>query len=324
MAVTLKKIAERAGVSVMAVSAVLNNTHSTRVSETTRQKVLAIAAELDYVPNISARALVGKRANLVGCLMRDGLEKSYWDEILSGIDRILSKHNIHLVLAVSYGDTSEEIRIFRFLKSKGIDGCFWVPSVEHDQENNLDKFRAYAKKIPLVALNCLIDDISAVAVDEKSGGEQAADHLYAMGHRKVMAAINTHPIYMRNYYFTQRCRELGMEVINLDFSKDFMHKLHSVPAIFCQSDLMAIQIYRYAAQHGIRIPEDLSVIGYNNMDFTQDLTPSLTTVNQQKMELGNIAAEIMLQQLAGNKTIQHRKLTPQLIVRESVKNLNTK
>ena len=324
MAVTLKKIAERAGVSVMAVSAVLNNTHSTRVSETTRQKVLAIAAELDYVPNISARALVGKRANLVGCLMRDGLEKSYWDEILSGIDRILSKHNIHLVLAVSYGDTSEEIRNFRFLKSKGIDGCFWVPSISNDQENNFEKIRAYAKKMPIVSLNCLIDDVTSVAVDEKSGGEQAAEHFYAMGHRKVIADINIHPIYSRNYYFTEHCKKLGIEVINCDFRKDLFHNLNSVPAIFCQSDLLAIQIYRYAAKHGIRIPEDLSVIGYNNMDFAQDLTPSLTTVNQQKMELGKIAGTIMLQQFTGDKTVQHRLLAPQLIVRESVKNLNIK
>lgn len=318
MPATLKTIAVEAGVSIMAVSSVLNNKAITRVSEITRERILSIARKQDYQPNASARALVRKRTELIGCIIRDSVESSFWPAILAGIDKTLSASGMHMILTVTSSDLKAEREAMRFLRSKGVDACIWSPVITQNGHDNFEEFREYAHEFPLVMLNYNKEGFHGVAVDEIEGGSIAADYLHARGHT-VVAAIGKNHIYRRTDYFLERAGELGMKTFVYPFPEKAFTQRKKFTAAFCSSDMQALELYGLCQKTGIKIPDELSIIGYNNLLLCEILMPKLTTIHQPKEEIGVSCARRILQ-LLDNPALPPEQifLSPVLCERDSV------
>ena len=130
------------------------------ISEKTCARIEEVIRRENYQPNVNARAMAMKRTNLVGCVMRDSLESSFWADILAGIDEMLAPENIHLLLTVSSGGLEAEMQAFEFLRAKGVDSYIWIPTVKRDGSNNYEQIREFSAERPVVTLTSLVESPS--------------------------------------------------------------------------------------------------------------------------------------------------------------------
>ena len=179
---TLRDIAKKANVSLTSASMYLNGkARANHISEKTCARIEEVIRRENYQPNVNARAMAMKRTNLVGCVMRDSLESSFWADILAGIDEMLAPENIHLLLTVSSGGLEAEMQAFEFLRAKGVDSYIWIPTVKRDGSNNYEQIREFSAERPVVTLTSLVEGLHGVAVDDEAGGCLAARHLAECG-----------------------------------------------------------------------------------------------------------------------------------------------
>lgn len=310
--VTLRDVAAAAKVSPTTVSMVLNGkARDNHISEITCKRIMKIVRELDYVPNLHARAISRGRTDLIGVVMRDDIGHSFWAEILSGFGQVIARTGRHFILSFFNRESGSERKAFAFLKQKGVDAYLWTPSDDSDFES----IRTLVNGKPLLLLAGNREGFDSVSVDEQAGGVLAADHFVKKGFKKA-AAIGLDSL-----------MQTRIGAFNREFSKhgecrifpsvpEFMKSVREYPAVFCFSDNIALQLYQSCRQAGIRIPEDLSVIGYDNQTFTSLMTPPLTTVNQPKYSFGEKAGEVLIGMLDNNKTACEL-LLPDLVIRES-------
>ncbi len=315
---TLRDIAKKANVSLTSASMYLNGkARANHISEKTCARIEEVIRRENYQPNVNARAMAMKRTNLVGCVMRDSLESSFWADVLAGIDEILAPENIHLLLTVSSGGLEAEMQAFEFLRAKGVDSYIWIPSVKRDGSNNFESIREFSAERSVVSLTSLVEGLHGVAVDDEIGGRLAAEHLIENGHRKL-ATLGGSRIYKRCEYFAAEAEKRGAEVSVFRHMEDLAPVIGNFSAVFCFADMKALKLYKFCAEAGIRIPGDLSVIGYDNLLFTDLMVPSLTTVHQPKRDLGRETGKLVLRALADKKLpLEQIKLPPELIVRAS-------
>ena len=255
--------------------------------------------------------------NLVGCVMRDSLESSFWADILAGIDEMLAPENIHLLLTVSSGGLEAEMQAFEFLRAKGVDTYIWIPTVKRDGSNNYEQIREFSAERPVVTLTSLVEGLHGVAVDDEAGGCLAARHLAECGHRKL-ATLGGSRMYKRCEYFAKEAQRLGAEVSAFKHIEDIAPAIHDFTAVFCFSDMKALELYKFCAEAGVHIPADLSVIGNDNLLLTYIMLTSITTIHQPKRDLGRETGKLVLKALADKKMPPEQiKLPPELILRAS-------
>ncbi len=291
------------------------------ISEKTCARIEEVIRRENYQPNVNARAMAMKRTNLVGCVLRDSLESSFWADILAGIDEMLAPENIHLLLTVSSGGLDTELQAFHFLRAKGVDAYLWTPTVKRDGSNNFEMVREFAAERPVVSLTSITEGFHGVAVDEQIGGTLALKHLLENGHRRI-AVLGGSRIYKRCDFFCGAAAEAGVETVRFKHCADLQPVVRDFSAVFCFSDLMALELYKFCQESGIRIPDDLSVVGYDNLYFTNLMNPSLTTVHQPKRDLGRETGNVVLKALADKKMpFLQVKLPPELVVRTSTKQM---
>ena len=140
------------------------------ISEKTCARIVEVIRMENYQPYVNARAMAMKRTNLVGCVMRDSLESSFWADNLAGIDEMLVPENIHLLLTVSSGGLEAEMQAFEFLRAKGVDSYIWIPTVKRDGSNNYEQIREFSAERPVVTLTSLVEGLHGVADDDEAGG----------------------------------------------------------------------------------------------------------------------------------------------------------
>lgn len=315
---TLKDIAEHAGVSLTAASMYMNGkAKKYHLADKTCERIKLAVEELNYVPNLHARAIASKRTLLLGMIISSDIETSFWLNIMSGIEEVVAKEDYHMILSVSHDDPTKELASIRFMLNKGIDGLFigTLPT----QKDNHGFLRELDKHIPVVTVNQEVEGISGAFNDNYHGGRLAAEHLYQQGHRRI-AYIGTTNI-PRLFAFNDYLSERGIKITCFDAATDFLDHYRDFDAAFCFSDYIALELYNQANAVGLNIPEDFSVIGYDKMEFVQFTRPLLTTIEQYKKEIGTSAGEIMIQALkAGNPRQVVRKIfKPKLVNAESVK-----
>ena len=315
---TLRDIAKKANVSLTSASMYLNGkARANHISEKTCARIEEVIRRENYQPNVNARAMAMKRTNLVGCVMRDSLESSFWADILAGIDEMLAPENIHLLLTVSSGGLEAEMQAFEFLRAKGVDSYIWIPTVKRDGSNNYEQIREFSAERPVVTLTSLVEGLHGVAVDDEAGGRLAARHFTESGHRRL-ATLGGSRMYKRCEYFADEAQKLGAEVAAFRHIEDIAPAIRDFTAVFCFSDMKALELYKFCAGAGVRIPADLSVIGYDNLLFTDLMLPSLTTIHQPKRDLGRETGKLVLKALADKKMPPEQiKLPPELILRAS-------
>lgn len=334
MSVTIKDIAKIVGVSHTTVSRVLNN--SPRVSPETREKILRTMKELNFSPHLSARSLSSGKTYTIGLLILYDLQQfpaDFLPPILAGMTTKLNEYGYNLTLFFDQIEgRKNQVPLERLVRGN-MDGLFLL-SVETEAEL---AYKAAQIDIPLVLVNQRIEniDLNYVVADDEGGAYSAVSHLLDLGHRQV-AFIGGVPKYKTS--MDRRAgyiRALSDRGINFDsrlerighFDKDkgyhamreLIAEVKGITAVFCANDLMALGAIKAIREAGLRIPNDIAVVGFDDAEFAEAIEPSLTTVKKTRTMMGSEAARVMLEILnsEGHKEKYKVILPTRLIVRDS-------
>ncbi|TDO84362.1 LacI family transcriptional regulator [Halanaerobium saccharolyticum] len=334
MAATLKDIAKKAGVSITTVSRVINNKDSViPIKDDTKNKVLEIAAELNYRPNINARSLSTKKSYNLGLIL-DYLDP-YFSDIVNSIEKSSREKNYNLILSMLNNKSFEEI-INNLLYQSSIEGILIGGTKKLIKKNRI--FNKLKKlNVPIVLIAHYFNDIPSINIDDFRGGYLAAEHLIELGHQKI--AIITGPDYENRKDSQQRLMGYKKAITenSIELREDYIlegnYSYHSgyqnmkkllgnreLPtAVFAAEDQMALGALKAAYELGVRIPEDISLIGFDNIIQSRYSTPSLTTISQPRREMGRAAINLLVSLIENEKDEfkEQQIFTPKLISRES-------
>lgn len=312
---TLKDIADMAGVSLTTASMYLNGkAKQYNLADATCKRIENVIRENNFVPNFHARAIASKQTFLIGVQVCDSLDSSFFLKILAGIEKKLTEQQYHMVLSVSHFSAEKEQESIRFMCNKGIDGLIIMPV--NEKKNNFTYLQELSKTMPVVTINKKIEGISASYNHNYNGGRLVGELLINKGHRKIAFIGGDH--YDRECGFSDELKKKNITYETFSSVPLFLEKAKDFSAVFCFSDIYVLELYNMAASRGIKIPEDLSVIGYDNMDFLKSLLPQPITIEQGKKTMGIAAGEIILSQLKGEKNVPDRVFNPVLCKGESV------
>src|SRR5574339_1141960 len=327
--VTIVEGAERAGVSLGTVSRVMNN--DSHVAPETRERVSAVMREMGYVANRQARGLKGSRTNVIGILAPD-LGTGYIGEILHGIDAELALHQLDLMLFTTHRTATKEANYVANMVQGMVDGLLLVlPRNPADYMGTLTR-----RNFPFV----LIDHqgtgnpCPAVGATNWQGGYHATEYLIKLGHRRIGFITGSMDLgaaldRLEGYQSALRVHHIP-EDPRLIYEGTFFQPdgyvggsalldLESPPtAIFASNDVMAMGAMDAIRSRGLRVPEDVSIIGFDDIPQAAMVRPALTTVRQPLEQMGRLATQMLIDQLKyPEKEIGRVELPTQLIVRDS-------
>ena len=329
--VTIKDLAKAVGVAHSTVSRALNG--DPRISQKTRERVLKAARELNYQPNVSARGLVRRKVLSIGLLVPDVTEPFY-GRIVEGVDRVTYEAGFNLVLYLTHADRRREIAALEQIRQGRVDGLIvMIRKAKGDAVIELKK-----QGVPLVLLLQEIrgSGIDSVRVDNLEGALTAVRHLIGGGHRRI--ALITGPSLAPDARERERGYKLALEqagiaydprlVVRGDFSfasgAKAAEKLLSLSAserptaIFAANDHMAMGAIKQLSGKGISVPQEMAVVGFDDLAPAAYFRPALTTVRQPIEESGRQAAELLIGRIRG--TVRESReiiLKTELVVRES-------
>jgi LacI family transcriptional regulator len=325
---TIKDVAAIAGISYTTVSHVLNRTRP--VSEEVRKKVEAAIAQLDYVPSAVARSLKAKSTLTIGLLIPNGINP-YFAELARGIEDHCERNGFCVILCNSDDNPQKQRNYLRVLLEKRVDGLI-VSSVGSDDGllNGLAAVRT-----PMVIVDRDLENINAdlVRIDHEVGAYLATTHLLEQGHRHIACIsgpAQTSVARMRLAGYRRAMHEAQIDVpvdwiVESDFTGPSGYQAavtllegRRPTAIFAANDMVGIGVLRAAAERNIRVPSDLSVIGFDDIQMSRYLYPALTTVGQSILQLGERAAEVLLRRIAVPTTaVEQLIVSPRIVLRES-------
>ncbi|ALC87493.1 hypothetical protein AM499_18010 [Bacillus sp. FJAT-22090] len=329
---TIKDIAREAGVSITTVSRVLNNKEE-GMSKETREKVLAVMQEANFQPNKLARGLVTKRSSMLGLIVPN-ISNPFFPELCRGAEDEANKRNYSLIICNSDDQLQKEENYLRLLKEQQVDGILLSSKNRLSQTS---KVLLQSGKVPYVLFDRgeEANKQSGVFLDNERGGYLAGKHLTDLGHTQI--ACMTGPPEILNSQqrlsgFQRALMEASIEIppslilvggFQMDkayqVAKEFLNN-NTVTAIFAANDLMACGIYQAAHEIGIQIPEQLSIVGFDDISLVSALIPKLTTVRQDTYGMGRKAIELLINEIE-KKESEAIVFEPTLIVRESTKQI---
>ena len=331
--VTLKDVARVAGVSYATVSRALSG--SPEIGEGTRKRVIKICEEMGYTPNTVARAMVMKRTNIIGLIVTS-IDNPFMSEMTAHLEIYARQCGYNLMICNSSYDPDLEKEVFSLLMGRNVDGIIMIPV----GSESYDALKPMTAQVPTVFVgeNMIELPENYVSVDNTTGMQQATEYLYSLGHRKILylgARDNsmTHKLRADGYY--NACKKLSIEPnvlrnssarsslqVGYELAKAHFEQSPSETAILCAADTLAIGVIQAAYEKGIRIPEDLSLMGFDNISFSALPPISLTTVHQTQLEIAVSALDMLLNRIKRPDT-PHTKmiLAPSLIIRSSCRAL---
>lgn len=331
--VTIKDIARLAGVSITTVSRALNGYPD--VSPKTRKKIQKIAAELGYRPNVVARSLVTKKTQTIGLLLSDLRRRStdsFVLDLLCGMNDAAGERGYELILFHT-NPVKQRVKSYRALcQERQVDGVI-VMGLRLDDPYLQEMMEA---EIPCVFVDVEVEGerVGYVTSANAKGARLAITHLADMGHREI-AFVNGHDQAAVSHYRLQgvreACRDLGLalpeeRVLDGAFTEEQAYEAvaallahdPAVTAVFCASDRMAIGAMRAARDAGLRVPDDLSVVGFDDIVLASYTTPALTTIRQHTYEMGEAAAHLLIDMLEGVASSHRVVIDVELVQRDSV------
>ncbi|ANJ55332.1 LacI family transcriptional regulator [Pseudomonas silesiensis] len=325
---TIKDVAALAGISYTTVSHVVNKTRP--VSEEVRVKVEAAIKTLDYVPSAVARSLKAKTTATIGLLVPNSLNP-YFAELARGIEDYCERNGYCVILCNSDDNPDKQRSYLRVLLEKRIDGLI-VASAGGDA--GLAQGLA-GVRTPMVIVDRGLEGVDAdlVRIDHEYGAYLATRHLLELGHRDIATIggpANTSVAQMRLAGYCRALQEAGVTVprermLESDFTSTGGYDAAAIllaknppSAIFAGNDMIGIGVLRAAAERNIRVPTELSVIGFDDIQISRYVYPALTTVGQSILQLGEMAAEVLLRRIATPAmATDQRIVTPSIVLRES-------
>jgi DNA-binding LacI/PurR family transcriptional regulator len=337
--VNLRTLAEHLELSQTTVSLVLNNSPSAKsIPQETRNRVMEAATRLNYRPNYFARSLRQSRSMSVGVLAPD-LSEGYFTRVMNGVvQELTSAHYFYFTACHDWKrDMIEQYP--RMLVERAVDG-FLLLNTPADE---------IAVPVPVVAISAhsKVDNVTNIILDHHKAVEIALKHLYDLGHRKIAFMRGPKAIPDSEYRWQsiqQVANEMGLRidpalVVRIDATswssktgqhpmapeigykpmQSLLEKTKDFTAVFCFNDIAAIGAIRALKDAGLRVPEDVSVVGFDDIQSAAYSTPSLTTVRQPLSEMGKRGAQVLLERIANREAPYPGEIvmTPELIVRES-------
>jgi LacI family transcriptional regulator len=347
-AVTIRDVAERSGFSSATVSIVLNNAPLARyIPDTTKGRIQRAAAHLGYRPNLFARSLRGRRSHTVGVMVFD-MTDPYCTLVLRGIENTLYQSSFLPILTDVHNERSRFERYLEMLLDRRIEGLVVLANWLFVDINVLADLKKNNIPTAIVGRELKHDDISSVIVDNYLGAQAALEHLYSLGHRKIafirgpQQLSDTEPRW-RGVRTAARERGHAIDaklVVDLPESGDpfssfehgyklteeLLHRRRPFTALMAFDDMTAFGAIRALARAGIRVPDQCSVIGFDDIAPAAIYSPALTTVRQPMEAMGTTAAGLVLDAINAaleKKPIRpiHRRIVPELIVRESTRSV---
>ena len=328
---TIREVSLRAGVSISTVSRVLNKSGPT--SEKTRKKVVRAAEQLGYQPNSLARGLATKRTGGVGIVV-NSLSSPFYSALLQGIENVVEENNMHLLVVNGRANVERENACVQYLQQRADAVIGFFEALSDDDLIEL------ARSQPLVVVGRHIVDIAdrCVYLDNEHGGRLATQHLLEQGHSSI--AHISGPLHLpdsraRLQGYREALQAAGIPyderlVFEGDFSEPsgqaaverLLSRGVTLTAIFAANDQMAAGALQSLHSKNISVPEDISLMGYDDILICKYLTPRLTTVRQPLADMGEVAARLAVAQLEHKNEEVKRKFEPHLVERESVKPLS--
>ena len=330
--VKLTDVALAAGVHPGTASRALNPATRSRVSPETSRRILKVAQSLGYVPNTLARGLRTSKSFVVAMLVPD-ITNALFPPMVRGAEQVLSKAGYTLVLTDTDNDSDTERRQVEQLRGRGTDGFIIATARWHDPL--LEEIADHGVPAVLANRNTGSHRLPYVGADERTGIQLAVEHLAGLGHRRMVhlgGPQDTSTGRDRASAFQQAVEGLGLpagpglvhvctsysEAAGAEATRRLLKSRQDVTAIVCGNDLIALGALSVMAAAGISCPEQMSVVGFNNMAMVDRLTPPLTTVRLPLHRIGELSARLLLAEIEGgpqNEGAVQSLLAVQLAVR---------
>lgn len=326
---TMKDIARLAQVSTSTVSHAING--SRFVSDEIREKVMRIVAELNYTPSAVARSLKVRETKTIGLLVT-ATNNPFFAEVMAGVEQYCQKNQYNLIIATTGGDAKRLQQNLQTLIHKQVDGVLLMCGDSRFQAD-----MELTVPLPLVVMDWWFTELNADKILENSerGGYLATKSMVDAGHQKIGIITGN----LRKSVAKNRLQgyKKALSEANIVLNPDWIVESHfdfeggivgaqkllalsdRPTAIFCCSDTIAIGAYQAIQNQGLRIPQDISIMGYDDIELARYLFPSLSTISQPKAELGKLAVETLLQRIQEpNENYRTLVLEPTCILRESI------
>jgi LacI family transcriptional regulator len=326
--ITLKAVAEHVGLTPGTVSAVLNDSPSARsIPQETKNRIHAAAKELNYRPNFFARTLRNKRTYTIGVITEE-IGDSYGSMVISGIEAHLRKMDYFFLTVVHRHDQNLLNQYSQLLQQRGVEGIITVDTTVHE-----------APSLPTVAVagHQKVKGVTNVVLDHVQAAMLALNHLASLGHERI-AFMKGNPLSsdskIRWKVICEVAQKIGVKIdpeltvqIDIDdptpqlgypFAKQLLARNKPFTALFAYNDISAIGAIRALQEQGLRVPQDVSVMGFDDIPGAAFNTPTLTTVRQPLARMGQVAAQTLLERIGGkNDYPSEIAIEPELVVRES-------
>lgn len=328
---TSKDIARLAGVSQATVSNAINRPHL--VAEKTRLQIIDLMASCGYVVNNFARTLKSGIGQALGVVVLD-VANPFWGEVVKGVETVTAPGQIPLIIGSSNEDPLTERQILESFESQGVRGILIAPT--NANLPLLRRLQAQGTRVVLLDRDDPGGEFPSMSLDHAAGASLAARFLIDSGHRRLAVVNGSHEISWcasRSRGFGQACaghggvtvREIRMQSMTVEEGLRAAPRLlalrPAVSAVFCANDMLALGVLKGMARQGVRVPQDISIIGYDDAVFAELLSPALTTVRQSAASIGREAAGLIAGAFDGNSQRAPRDGLPQptLVVRASVR-----
>ncbi len=326
---TIEDVAREAGVSVATVSRVINQKGP--VSPKSVEKVHLAITKLNYQPNVWGRRLRRQESRMI-LIFVPNISNPFYASIVSGIEDVMKKNGYGTMLCITNGEKSREEDFIKLLYDGQADGAVILCIDKHDR--NIGKL---AKEFPIVQCceYCVGEDISHVSVDNFAAARQVVQYLSSLGHERIGFVGSVNQFISsedRQKGFEQGLKEAGLPVeqaciayADADYSfnsgilagRELLGRKERPTAIFCISDVLALGVIRAAHNMGLEITKDLSVVGFDDVEYATMLSPMLTTISQPRYSLGKTSAQMLIRQIESGEQGGGVYLEHKLILRES-------
>ena len=331
MSITIKDVARDAEVCIATVSRAYNSPQ--QVSEEKRERIFRAAEKLNYQPNALARGLITRSTKTIGIVIPD-INNIFYPCVAQGIEDYCSETGYLSFICNTYDNIEKEKKYVNTLVNQCIDGIIFVGTRPIKEKDNAHIVKL-AKQMPVVMVyDCLDgDNICSIYTNDVSGGYKATKYLLDQGHKRIAffssSAMHTTYVY-KQYGYEKALAECGIPFNEkyifkaepyvkggfeaMQHMRKKFHKNEMPTGIFAISDQMALGVYRYCNENGLKIPDDFEVVGYSRTNIVKEVFENLTTIDQMPYEIGRLAAETLIKISKKNALFQKKiVIEPQLV-----------